>query len=135
MDVAVSVTVAGLGTFRGGLYVTEDEVRLVSVPQVLPLQPEPDRDHVTPWTRKSLFTVAVKACDPYPDGTDMLAGETLTVMGWDTPLRERKAARPAPQVSTTESVALAEAVPAEVCNWSSVASFVFGADGTDSSKR
>jgi len=47
-EVAVSVTVAGLGTAAGALYVTELEVMLESEPQVAPLQPEPERAQVTP---------------------------------------------------------------------------------------
>ena len=46
--VAVKVTVAGFGTFAGPLYVTDVVVMFVSEPQVLPLQPEPERDQVTP---------------------------------------------------------------------------------------
>jgi hypothetical protein len=47
-EVAVSATVAGLGTAAGALYVTELVVMLVSEPQVAPLQPVPERAQVTP---------------------------------------------------------------------------------------
>jgi hypothetical protein len=47
-EVAVSTTVAGLGTAAGALYVTELVVMLVSEPQVAPLQPVPERAQVTP---------------------------------------------------------------------------------------
>jgi len=51
MDVAVRVTVAGLGTAAGALYVTALEVMAVSEPQVAPLQPIPESDQVTPLLR------------------------------------------------------------------------------------
>ena len=47
-DVAVNVTVAGLGTEAGAVYVTELAVMLLRVPQVVPEQPPPVRLHVTP---------------------------------------------------------------------------------------
>lgn len=62
IDVAVSVTVAGLGTLLGPVYVTLVVVTLDRVPQVAPEQPAPERAHVTPWPLKSLLIVAVKAC-------------------------------------------------------------------------
>ena len=39
--VAVTVTVAGLGTLEGAVYVTLEPELAESVPQLLPLQPEP----------------------------------------------------------------------------------------------
>jgi hypothetical protein len=39
-----------------------------------------------------LLTAAVKDCVPYPDGTDVDDGETLTEMGSAVPLIERNAA-------------------------------------------
>ena len=103
------------------------------MPQVLPLHPAPESDQVAPRFWKSLLTVAVKACVPYPDGTEVLAGETLTEIGSAVPLMERKAAMPAPQLSEPPRDALADAVPAVVCNWSSTISLVFGGAGEDSS--
>jgi len=44
----VNVTVAGLGTAAGAVYVTELAVMLLRVPQVVPEHPPPDRLHVTP---------------------------------------------------------------------------------------
>jgi hypothetical protein len=51
IDVAVKVTVAGLGTPEGAVYVTGTPVCVVvtaSVPQVAPLQPAPESAQVTP---------------------------------------------------------------------------------------
>ena len=50
-EVAVSVTVAGFGTAAGAVYVMlapEALVVLERVPQLMPLQPEPDRVQLTP---------------------------------------------------------------------------------------
>ena len=48
-DVAVSVTVGGLGTTGGALYeVVVNPVAGPSVPQALPEQPAPVKDQVTP---------------------------------------------------------------------------------------
>jgi hypothetical protein len=88
---------------------------LERVPQVLPLQPAPESNQVTPRFWKSFVTVAVKACVPYPEGRDAVDGDTLTVTGKPTPLIERKAAKPAPQLSEGEIEAVAEAVPATAC--------------------
>ena len=84
---------------------------LERTPQVLPVQPVPERDHVAPLLWKSLVTVAVKARVPYPVGTDVVDGETLTEMGCAPPLPDLNAARPAPQRSEAASVAAAEAGP------------------------
>ena len=50
-EVAVIVTVAGLGAFAGAVYVMgapDALVELESVPQRAPAQPEPESVHVTP---------------------------------------------------------------------------------------
>ena len=95
---------------------TDVIVTLKRVPQVAPLQPEPERAQVTPWDWKSLLTVAVKACVPYPVGTLALVGETLTEMGNPAPLAERKAAKPTPHGSEEDKVAVAETAPAALCS-------------------
>jgi hypothetical protein len=62
-DVAIRVTVAGLGTVFGALYVTgipEALAALESVPQALPEQPAPESVQVTPRFWESFWTVAVK---------------------------------------------------------------------------
>jgi hypothetical protein len=115
-EVAVTVTLAGLGTFAGALKVTDVMVTFERLPQVGPLQPAPDSAQVTPWDWKSLLTVAVKACVPYPVGTLALVGETLTTIGNPAPLAERKAARPTPQGSEEDKVAFAETAPAALCS-------------------
>src|SRR5262249_36171763 len=64
-DVAVSVTVAGVGTAAGAVYVVGGPEALEEVesdPQVAPLQPVPARVQVTPLFCESLVTVAVKFC-------------------------------------------------------------------------
>ena len=63
-EVAVRVTVAGLGTLAGARYVTELDVAFKSVPQVLPLQPLPDIAQVAPSLCTSFVSVATKFCDP-----------------------------------------------------------------------
>ena len=80
-DVAVRRTVAGLGAFEGALKVTEVLVTLVSVPQVVPVQPLPERDQATPLFWVSLVTVAANPCVPIPTGTLVLIGETITLIG------------------------------------------------------
>ena len=47
-DVAVRVTLAGLGSDAGAVYVTEVAVTLLSVPQLAPLHPAPESAQVTP---------------------------------------------------------------------------------------
>jgi hypothetical protein len=67
IEVAVSATVAGLGSVDGAEYVTAapDAVLVAeSVPHVAPLQPAPDNDHVTPLVAASFVTVAVKLAVP-----------------------------------------------------------------------
>jgi hypothetical protein len=64
-EVAVSVTVAGLGTAAGAVYVTDVADALdagVTVPHVAPLQPAPDNVQVTPLLPESFVTVAMKLC-------------------------------------------------------------------------
>ena len=62
VEVPVKVTVAGLGTLEGAVYViaTPDELELEdSVPQLEPEHPAPARAHVTP---PPLLVVATTAC-------------------------------------------------------------------------
>ena len=99
---------------------------LESEPQVAPEHPAPESDQFTPRFRKSLETVAARACVPYADGRKLEPGETLTEMGATEPLIERNAARPAPQLSEVGIEAEAATVPAALCNWSSATSLVFG---------
>ena len=75
-DVAVSMTVAGLGVVDGVLYVTEAFVTLLSVPQAVPAQPVPERDQITPLLCVSLVTVALKFCVP-PIGKLALVGRRV----------------------------------------------------------
>src|SRR5437867_2531912 len=55
MEVAVRVTVAGLGMFVGAVYVTDVVVNREREPQALPLHPGPESDQVTPLLWKSLL--------------------------------------------------------------------------------
>lgn len=64
-EVAVTVTVAGVGTVGGAVYVTAAPDTLDegdTPPQAAPLQPDPETAHVTPLFCESFATVAVKAC-------------------------------------------------------------------------
>ena len=54
-------------------------VAFVSVPQVLPEQPEPVSVHVTPLLAESLLTVAVKFCVE-PVETLAVEGDTATLI-------------------------------------------------------
>lgn len=81
IDVASSVTVAGLGTLAGALYVTVVVVVFVSVPQVAPLHPVPEIDHVTPLFPVSFVSVAVKFCVPIPACTLAEVGASVTTIG------------------------------------------------------
>jgi hypothetical protein len=66
-EVAVSVTVAGVGTLAGAVYVMEmpDALLLAeSVPQVAPVQPAPVSDQLTPLFCASFVTVAEKGFVP-----------------------------------------------------------------------
>ena len=61
---------------------TEVALMLLSVPQVDPLQPLPDRDQITPLFWESFCTVALKACVP-PVARLVEAGETATTIAVD----------------------------------------------------
>ena len=81
--VAVRVTIAGLGTADGAVYVmgTPEALDVAeSVPQVAALQPEPLSVQVTFWFCWFVVTVAVNCC--VPPGAWMLAvvGERDTVV-------------------------------------------------------
>src|SRR6267154_1984528 len=103
------------------------------MPQVLPLHPVPESDQVAPRLWKSLLTVAVKVCVPYPDGALAVVGDTITEIGCTTPLADLTAARPAPQMSAPPvKDAPAEAGPATVCSWFRAINLVFGSAGTKS---
>ena len=80
-DVAVRRTVAGLGAFEGALKVTEVLVTLVSVPQVVPVQPLPERDQATPLFWVSFVRVAVNALVPIPACTLVLVGASVMEIG------------------------------------------------------
>ena len=79
-DVAVSVTVAGLGTAAGAVYV-------IAVPEELVVadrDPQPfavaqDAAQVTPFATLSLLTVAVKLCVPLI-ATVAVVGDTVTAI-------------------------------------------------------
>ncbi len=61
-DVAVRVTVAGVGTAAGAVYVIATPELLDAAdiaPHVAPLHPVPESAHVTPWASASFVTVAV----------------------------------------------------------------------------
>jgi hypothetical protein len=78
-EVAVSVTVAGLGTAAGAVYV----IAAPDAPVVADSAPHPpavahDAAHVTPFAALSLLTVAVKLCVPLV-ATDAVVGATVTV--------------------------------------------------------
>jgi hypothetical protein len=97
-EVAVSVTVAGLGTLAGAVYVmaTPEALELAeSPPQVAPEHPEPERAHVTPWV---LFTtVAVNCCVPLT-ATEAVGGvvDTATAVLGGPPMKaEENKAYPA----------------------------------------
>jgi hypothetical protein len=77
-DVAVSVTVAGLGTFAGALYVIAVPGALVVADNVPhPFAVAQDAAQVTPFAALSLLTVAVKLCAALV-GTDAVGGDTAT---------------------------------------------------------
>ena len=82
-DVAVSVTVAGVGTLAGAVYVMAVPEALEfaeSLPQVAPMQPGPASVQVTPLPCKSFVTVAINACVPLPACTLAAEGATVTPM-------------------------------------------------------
>ena len=62
-DVAASITVAGLGTADGAVYVTDVLDWFESVPHEGPLHPDPESVQVTPLFEESLETVALKFAD------------------------------------------------------------------------
>jgi hypothetical protein len=77
-DVAVSVTVAGLGTFAGALYVIAVPGALVVADNVPhPFAVAQDTAQVTPFAALSLLTVAVKLCAALV-ATDAVGGDTAT---------------------------------------------------------
>jgi len=79
-EVAVSATVAGLGTAAGAVYVTGAPDALdagVTVPHVAPLQPAPDNVQVTPLLPESFVTVAMKVC-VVPTCTTAVASDIAT---------------------------------------------------------
>jgi len=66
-DVAFRVTIAGLGTAVGAVYVTATPEALdagATTPHATPVQPIPVTAQVTPLLAESPVTVAVKACVP-----------------------------------------------------------------------
>ena len=82
-EVAFKVTVAGVGTLPGAVYVTAEPEALVvgeTVPHAVPLQPVPVTVQVTPLFAESLPTVAVKACVPFTV-TLAVVSDNVTVMG------------------------------------------------------
>jgi hypothetical protein len=79
-EVAVNVTVAGVGTVLGAVYVIATPEALDAadrVPQVAPLQPVPARVQATPLFCESFVTVAAKFCVS-PVCTLAVVGATLT---------------------------------------------------------
>ena len=75
-EVAVRVTVAGVGAVAGAVYFPVASI----VPQLAPVQPVPERLQVTAWLAPLGLTVAVNCCTP-PAVTVTLEGETLTPVG------------------------------------------------------
>jgi hypothetical protein len=77
-EVAINVTVAGVGIALGPVYVTATPEALV-VADSIPHPPAVAHDaaHVTPFAALSLLTVAVKLCDALI-ATDALVGATAT---------------------------------------------------------
>jgi hypothetical protein len=107
-EVAVNVTVAGLGTLAGAVYVTAEPEALVvdaTVPHAAPLQPAPDSVQVTPLAALSFVTVAVN--DPVnPACTEAVVGDTVTEIGVGVPpLSEVVDPPPQPFSNTTVTIA------------------------------
>jgi len=59
-EVALTVTVGGLGTLAGVVYFPVASI----VPQLAPVQPVPERLQVTAWLAPLGLTVAVNCCTP-----------------------------------------------------------------------
>jgi hypothetical protein len=80
-DVAFNVTVAGLGTTDGAVYVTAVPDALDSA-ETTPQPPAVAHDaaQVTPFAAASLLTVAVNICVPLT-ATDAVVGDTATLIG------------------------------------------------------
>jgi hypothetical protein len=81
-DVAVSMTVPGLGIVAGAVYVTGVPEALdagATVPHVAPLQPMPESAQVTPLLAESFATVAISACVA-PTGTLTVGRDIVTVI-------------------------------------------------------
>jgi hypothetical protein len=82
-EVAVSVTVAGVGAVAGAVYVTaapEALELLDRAPHAAPEQPAPDRLQVTPLFCASFVKVAMNFWLPNPTCTLAVCGETTTVI-------------------------------------------------------
>ena len=82
-EVAVKVTVAGLGTLTGAAYVIATPDALDGAerfPQVTPEHPAPESVQFTPLFCASLLTVAVNALVPMPACTLVGVGATKTVI-------------------------------------------------------
>jgi hypothetical protein len=111
-DVAVNVTVAGLGTVPAAVYV-------IPVPEALVVadsDPHPpavaqDAAHVTPFAALSLLTVAVKLCVALV-ATDAVVGVTATATGvvpppppeLDPPPHPPKIVMPASDIATAKKI-------------------------------
>lgn len=80
-EVAVSVTVEGVGTLGGAAKVTLVAVIAERVPHDAPLQPVPVRAHVTPCPLGSLVTEAVNDWDKFTE-TVREEGEMDTEIGF-----------------------------------------------------
>ena len=120
----VAVMVCTPGRLPGVYSPAVEMVPLVAVPPLLL-----STDQTTPEFEGSLNTVAVNCTVCNADiVTAARLGLTATLS--DTDLNAAKAAA---QLSDAPSNALAEAVPAASCIWSSAISFVFGFAGTASS--
>ncbi len=81
IDVAVNVTVAGEGVALGAVYVTELLELLDRVPHMLPEQPEPESDQVTPLFWESFCSVVVNVCVPVPACKLAVCGDIVTTIG------------------------------------------------------
>jgi hypothetical protein len=111
IDVAVNVTVAGLGTAAGAVYV-------IAVPEALVVadnDPHPpavahDATHVTPFAALSLLTVAVKLCVAL-GATVAVVGATVTAIpeGADPPSPDAVDAPPHPPKITDAAIVIATA--------------------------